>query len=855
MKGGKTIAKRKADILSQADGLERLVRPRISALLEKAVEKPLVVVCAGAGCGKTRAVSDFTNAGKVPTVWLQFSEYDNAPSRFWESFVHMIAQLSDLSTNEFRDLGFPDSEDKMNQYISIRGQDPALSGYSKYLIVLDDLHLIVNADVAGFIERFIYTAPANRSVILISRENPPVNIAALRARGDVYDIDENDLNFTEQELSLYLDRQGAPVAPEVLREIYEDINGWAFSVNLVARSLKKSPGYSGFVRSAMKKNIHELMEAEVFDAVSEPLKRLLVRLSLIEHLSADLVETIAGGDEALLAEFRQQNAYIRYDIYMHVYLIHHLFLDFLRAKQAMLTEGERRETYRAAAVWCEGHGYVVDALDYYEEIGDYGAIVKILTGLPFFLPYDLAFHMAGIFRRAPEEAFSGVDLLAVMHLRTCISQGQVQEAGALFDRYEQKFLRLPESDPIRKHTLGLIYYLRGLMRFFMSTTDGQYDFDAYFAKMDECMGDASIEPGKWLAANLGPWLSGVGADRQGPQERYAEASVRMIDCVNRRLNGIMTGLGELGWGEAMFYTGDDAAAKHSILIALESARGARQFESVHRALLYLLRIAFAQGKYDQAKQALNEIKALLEEKDYVQRSATCDIAQGWYYCALRQPDLVPGWLKEKFSPYGHAFFPENFGNQIKARYHYLTKNFAPLLAYMEEMKRRESILFGRAEMLAMEACVLYQMRDRQGAFAALRSAFEKTSPFGIQMPFEELGKDMRTLTASAIRDPGCGVPKQWLETVNKRASVYARYQSMIISDYERETGAGNWKALSPRETEVLHDLCDGLSRSQIAAKRNLSLSTINMNVQSLYTKLHAGNTADVIRIAVERKLV
>ena len=35
------------------------IRPRINKLLAKVIEKPLVVVCAGAGYGKTCAVSGF----------------------------------------------------------------------------------------------------------------------------------------------------------------------------------------------------------------------------------------------------------------------------------------------------------------------------------------------------------------------------------------------------------------------------------------------------------------------------------------------------------------------------------------------------------------------------------------------------------------------------------------------------------------------------------------------------------------------------------------------------------------------------------------------------------------------------
>jgi len=248
------------------------------------------------------------------------------------------------------------------------------------------------------------------------------------------------------------------------------------------------------------------------------------------------------------------------------------------------------------------------------------------------------------------------------------------------------------------------------------------------------------------------------------------------------------------------------------------------------------------------------MEALLDEKDYSQRYFTYDIAQGWYYYILRQPDMIPGWLKEKFLSYAHTLFPENFGNQMKARYHYMSKNFTPLLAYIDEVKGRESIVYGLMEMLAIEACVHYRMRDRTKAIAALRESYERTS-LGIVMPFIELGKDMRTLTAFAMREPGCGIPRQWLETVNKKAALYAKYQAAMISDHEYKAGVRSWIALSARETEVLRDLYAGLSRTEVAAKQGLSIHTVNTHVQSIYTKLHANNIADIIRIAIERKLL
>ncbi len=826
------------------DWADGLIRPRVNKLLTDAVKLPLTIVRAGAGCGKTRAVFDFTHM--FSASWMQLSERDNAGSRFWAKYIKLIAGWNEAFTEHCRELGFPDTEDKLNRHFTLRKR---YAPTGRRIIVIDDLHIISHPDVLLFLERGLREIVENTSVILICRELPDINLTDRQMREQISVISEEDLNFTENELAIYFSKQGLSVPKVTLRDVLEDTGGWAFSVNFVAQALKRSPGYAGYAGKAMKHNIFKLMETEVFNTISGELQRFLVRLSLIDHLSAELIAELAGEDESILSELKKQNAYIRFDSFINAYQIHHLFLGFLRAKKHILSEETTSETYRTAARWCVQNGFESDALSYFEKLGDYESIVSVLTALPVQMPRDIALQAADILGRAPEDAGVTIDNFAVMHVRMITRLCRYQEALALMQKYERRFLPLPEGHAFRNRTLRMIYYNWGNVRALMCTADGRFDFDLYYAKMDVCLTKAPVGLDQYADLPIGFWASLAGSSPR----LYMEAAERTVKHVTNCWNGATAGIDVLCRAELLFYQGESKAAHPLLMETLRKARGNRQFEIEHKALFYLMRLALWRGDYEKARRILREMETKLGEKRYYHRFLNYDAALAFLFLTLRRSEDVPVWLTGDFAPYAHAYFIENLANQLKARYHYLTRNYPPLLAYIADMKHRESILYGRVEMLALEACVHYKMKNVSAALEALQRAYNESSADAIVAPFIELGKDMRTLVSRAKRESG--IPQEWLESVRRRSSSFAKIQSVMIAGCEKDREIHRGLELSARESEVLSDLCRGLSRTEIAEKQSLSVNTVNSVVNNIFSKLGARNTIDAVRIAAEERLI
>ena len=130
-----------------------LERPRIDRLLEKAVRRPIVSVSAGAGYGKSLAVYAFARKLDARITWMQLSESDNDSGRFWEKFAATVAVLSRESADKLAAIGFPATERKFSRYKDVPRTEVIFA--EKYIFVYDDIHLISDKTVLGFIKRNI----------------------------------------------------------------------------------------------------------------------------------------------------------------------------------------------------------------------------------------------------------------------------------------------------------------------------------------------------------------------------------------------------------------------------------------------------------------------------------------------------------------------------------------------------------------------------------------------------------------------------------------------------------------------------------------------------------------------------
>jgi LuxR family maltose regulon positive regulatory protein len=842
-------------------GRLKLERPQISSLLQQSLECQLATVVAGAGYGKTQAVYSFLRSRDIPTTWLQISKQDNLVSRFWENYTHSVSKVNKNIAAKIHDIGFPETETQFDRYLSAL-EDEATPA-KKYALVCDDFHLLHNPVLLSFLERLVdirfRNAVTNRITILISRNTPDINTVKLISKGLLFEIGEDDLRFSKDEIVEYFRMLNVEPSYEALDRIYHDTGGWAFAINLMGLHLKHAPTQENMAISAMKLNIFKLIESEVFLAASEKLREFLIRLSLIGEMPFELAKRLANDDEKLVEDMAGISSFIHSDPYLGVFRIHHLFRDYLKRKQNALSEAETRETYRTAARWFDENDRKIDAMAYYEKAKDYDAIVDIAYMFPQVVPKDVAVVVLNMFKSGLINLFDSNPIAFGLYARLLLSAGRIEEAIADILNTIDDFEKRPKSK-FNCRVLLSAYNNLGFARMLLCPKSKNYDFWRCFEKADRYFnlgapfGEYSVK-GPVTNVNIGSYACRVGSTNEGDMERYIESLDLLSPHLAHSMNGCMYGQNDMARTEIAYLRGEIKEAEKFAHQTFFKAKEYRQRDIESRAVFYLIRIDLQTGDYAKIQRHLKQFEALLELKDSPLSPAIYDLATGWYHAQLGRNERIAEWLKSGFENSMKPSLMIDFETLVRLRCHWADKRYHEILAFLESQNTDDTVLMVKLEFKILEAVCLYRVNEKTGAFRALREAYELSNSNSFDMMFIEFGNNMRTISRAAMKAEGCGIPNEWLARINKKSATYAKKLAFVISEYKTFHHLGDEIQLSAREIEVLTDMYHGLSRSEIAVNRELSINTVKSLLQIIYAKLGAENNMDVIRRALDMKLI
>jgi len=244
------------------------------------------------------------------------------------------------------------------------------------IIALDDYHIIETEGVHESLSYLIEHQPQNLHIILITRVDPSISLARLRAQGQMVEIRAEDLQFsTEEAATLLNEKMGLKLKPEHIEALNTHTESWVVGLQLAALSLKGQPSYETFIEkfTGGHQFILDYLTEEVLDTLPDAQRGFLLRTSILDRFCGELSRAVMEDPSSpqLLEEIRKRNLFlIPLDIEGRWFRYQHLFAEVLYTLLERDHPNEVKALHLKAAAWFESEGHPDEAVDHALRSGD-----------------------------------------------------------------------------------------------------------------------------------------------------------------------------------------------------------------------------------------------------------------------------------------------------------------------------------------------------------------------------------------------------------------------------------------------------------------------------------------------------
>ena len=374
--------------------VSKLLRPLVrSATISRAAlidrltseaSRPIVSVAAPAGFGKTTLLSQWAERNGQAFAWVSVDEADNDPKVLLSYVAEALDAVEPIGGRVFDALASPVSS--VPGSVVPRLGSAFASMTARVVLVLDDVHLLRNAECRAALSVLADHVPAGSRLVLAGRGEPPVRVARLRAEGRLLEIGPADLSLTLAEAAVLLRAAGVALDERDMAELHRRTEGWPAGLYLAALYLREGGSLPGAAVSfgGDDRLVSDYMESEFLARISSRQRVFLTRTAVLDRMCGPLCDAVLDlpGSAATLAELDRSNMLlVPLDRRGHWYRYHHLFRDMLLAELERLEPGLIPVLRRRAAAWYSGSGLAEEALEYSIAAGDTRTAIQLVEKL------------------------------------------------------------------------------------------------------------------------------------------------------------------------------------------------------------------------------------------------------------------------------------------------------------------------------------------------------------------------------------------------------------------------------------------------------------------------------------------
>ena len=860
-----------------------VARPRLLELAPQVSHRALTLVSAPAGFGKTTLVADWF-AGNPGTAWLSLDPRDDETERFWTyALAALTATAPDLSS-EAIDLLQSRSAPLETVVATLINELETAS--QDIVLVLDDYHVINASEVHSSVAFLLAHLPPQVSLVIVTRADPPLPLASLRADGDLLEVRAGDLRFTADEAASYLngamDLTLAAADVDVLEARTE---GWIAALQLAALSMQGRDDPASFLTefAGDDRFILDYLTDEVLDRQTPQVRDFLLDTSLLSRLTGPLCAAVTGQQDAkaILDGLDRSNLFlVPLDDRRSWYRYHHLFGEVLQARLLDERPGRLAELHRRASDWYAANGEPQEAI-VHALAGENPARAAELIELaaPAMQQARQESQLRSWLEDLPADLYEDRPVLAMALVGARMATGDVTGLEPLLEIIDSWLRRTDAPSVFDEVAYGRLAAMAAVHRAGLALLTGDTDGTIEHAQrvLDLIEADDHLQRGAasallglayWSQGNLdgararyiesvacfeaGGYLPDVMgcslalADIQSTQGRLHEAQ-RTFESALRHTteDPSLRGAADMHVGLSLLaveHNDLDTAADH-LRSSAELGEHLGLPQHPYRWRVAAARLHEAQGDLAEALELLTEAAARYNT-DYSPSVRPVTAMKARIEIELGRLDAGDRWAQT------HGLSADDDLSYIREFEHLTLARLLIARGSAQTVKQATTLLRrllsaaddghrsgSTIEILVLLALARHASGDETGATISLQDALVRAEPEGYVRTFLDAGQTATDLLGS-LDDTSTGHADRMLGSVR---SPQLRRQSRSSDPDE----------LSGRELDVLRLLRGDLSGPEIARELHVSLNTLRTHTKHIYTKLGATNRREAVTRAAQ----
>jgi len=375
-------------------GEQFIVRERLIGRLNRESDRPLKLIIAGAGYGKSVLMSQWLDTYRGKYCWISLEEDCNDLQIFLSYLVTAIQQKFPECMHQITMLKSSNQMPSSDVIAQILNNE-LLALPESLFIVLDDFHVIRNKNILNLFNEIIKFPPKNVQIALISRLDPPLNKTRIQAYQQVCEIRMADLKFNIEEIKELARRSvEADISDEVAEKIEKSTEGWALSVYLKIREFVNGDeaGADKQIRDNQLSNLAPFLFNLIESSLSSDGLKIVMITSLFDRFNSALIEELLKVSDEIALKSDVLDLFLKklnetdspllisLDDQKRWFRMHHLIQELLCKKLFDNSSSDQiSKYYKAAGVYFANHNYYEEGIQYSILGKDLDGAVNIIT--------------------------------------------------------------------------------------------------------------------------------------------------------------------------------------------------------------------------------------------------------------------------------------------------------------------------------------------------------------------------------------------------------------------------------------------------------------------------------------------